>query len=156
MLSYSALLTFLLYPVAPPWWQFNSFYNPSYTGPVVQRILTSSVDSNLGIPVYKTLFDFLSPNTFAAFPSMHAALPWLISLFALKIWKLKAIPVLIFPFGVWFSAVYLGEHYFVDILGGIAYATLAFVVVERLLPHLSFRIGFLKKHVPKSDDNLDS
>jgi membrane-associated phospholipid phosphatase len=152
ILSYSALLTFLLYPVAPPWWQFNSLYNPSYTGPIVQRVLTSSVDANLGLPVYKTMFDFLSPNIFAAFPSMHSALPWLISLFALKLWKTKALPVLIFPIGVWFSAVFLGEHYFVDVLGGIAYATLAFVVVEKLLPCLSCRIGFLKKHMPKPEN----
>ncbi|MCW4011137.1 MAG: phosphatase PAP2 family protein [Candidatus Bathyarchaeota archaeon] len=151
VLSYSALLTFLLYPVAPPWWEFNSVYNPSYTGPVVQRILTTSVDVNLGLPVYKTMFDFLSPNQFAAFPSMHSALPWLISLFALKIWKAKASPILIFPIGVWFSATYLGEHYFVDVLGGIMYATVAFVAVEKLLPYLSCRISFLKKHVPKPE-----
>ncbi|MCW4018138.1 MAG: phosphatase PAP2 family protein [Candidatus Bathyarchaeota archaeon] len=149
ILSYSALLTFLVYPVAPPWYQFNALHTPSWTGPEVVRILTVSVDSSLGIPVYKTVFDFLSPNQFAAFPSMHSALPWLISLFAIKIWRKKALPVLIFPIGVWFSAVYLGEHYFVDVLGGIAYATIAFIVVEKFLPQLSRRFNFLKKHVPK-------
>jgi membrane-associated phospholipid phosphatase len=148
--TYAALITFLVYPVAPPWWQLNSIYSPSYIGPQILRILTVSVDHNLGLPVYRTLFDFLSPNQFAAFPSMHSALPWLISLFAIKIWRKKALPVLIFPIGVWFSAVYLGEHYFVDVLGGIAYATLAFVAVERILPYLSGKIGFLKKHVPKT------
>ncbi len=152
ILSYAALMTFLVYPVAPPWWHFNSLYNPSYTGPVVQRLLTSSVDTNLGIPVYKTMFDFLSPNQFAAFPSMHSALPLLISLFAIKIWRKKAIPVLIFPVGVWFSAVYLGEHYVVDVLGGIAYAILAFIAVEKILPLLTVRFKFLKKHVPKPED----
>jgi membrane-associated phospholipid phosphatase len=148
--TYAALITFLVYPVAPPWWQLNSIYSPSYVGPQILRILTVSVDRNLGLPVYRTLFDFLSPNQFAAFPSMHSALPWLISLFAIKIWRKKALPVLIFPIGVWFSAVYLGEHYFVDVLGGIAYATLAFVAVEKILPYLSGKIGFLKKHVPKT------
>jgi membrane-associated phospholipid phosphatase len=137
--TYSALVTFLIYPVAPPWYAVNG----------VTRILTSSVDQSLGLPVYKTLFDFLSPNQFAAFPSMHSALPWLISLFALKIGKFKALPILILPFGVWFSAVYLGEHYVVDVLGGIAYATFAFIAVENILPLLSQKINFLKKHVPK-------
>jgi membrane-associated phospholipid phosphatase len=97
------------------------------------------------------VFDFLSPNQYAAFPSMHSALPWLISLFAIKIWKAKALPILIFPVGVWFSAVYLGEHYFVDVLGGIAYATLAFVAVEKLLPIMSSRFHLLRKHVPKPE-----
>lgn len=136
--TYGALITFLFYPVAPPW----------IAVPNVIRILTGSVDASLGIPVYKTLFDFLSPNLYAAFPSMHSALPLLISLFAIKIWKKKALPVLIFPVGVWFSAVYLGEHYVVDVLGGIAYAVVAFVAVEKILPLLSKKIDVLKKHTP--------
>jgi hypothetical protein len=137
--TYGALMTFLFYPVAPPW----------IGVPNVTRILTGSVDVNLGVPVYKTLFDFLSPNLYAAFPSMHSALPWLVFLFAFKIWRWKALPVLSLPVGTWFSAVYLGEHYVVDVLGGIAYATMAFVTVEKILPLLSDRIGFLRKHVPK-------
>jgi membrane-associated phospholipid phosphatase len=136
--SYGALLTFLAYPVAPPW--------IAVTG--VTRVLTGSVDANLGIPVYKTIFDFLSPDLYAAFPSMHSALPLLISLFAIKIWKTKALPILIFPVGVWFSAVYLGEHYVVDVLGGIAYAVIAFIAVEKLLPFLSEHISFLRKNLP--------
>ncbi|MGD6852611.1 MAG: phosphatase PAP2 family protein, partial [Candidatus Bathyarchaeia archaeon] len=139
VLTYAALITFLFYPVAPPWIEVPGS---------VSRILTSSVDHSLGIPVYKTLFDFLSPDLYAAFPSMHSALPLLISFFAIKIWRTKALPILIFPVGVWFSAVYLGEHYIVDVLGGIAYAVVAFVAVEKLLPLISNRSSFLKKHMP--------
>jgi membrane-associated phospholipid phosphatase len=135
--SYGALLTFLVYPVAPPW----------LAVPGVTRVLTNSIDMNLGIPVYRTIFDFLSPDLYAAFPSLHSALPLLISLFAIRIWKKKALPILIFPVGVWFSAVYLGEHYFVDVLGGIAYAVIAFIAVEKLLPFLSEHIGFLRKNL---------
>jgi membrane-associated phospholipid phosphatase len=138
ILTYSALITFLFYPVAPPW----------IATPGVIRILTGSVDPALGLPVYKTLFDFLSPNLYAAFPSMHSAMPWLVFLFAFKIWKWKSLPVAIIPVGTWFSAVYLGEHYFTDVIGGIVYATAAFLVVEKLLPLLSSRISFLRKHMP--------
>ncbi len=139
VLTYGALITFLFYPVAPPW----------LAVPNVIRVLTASVDPQLGVPVYKTLFDFLSPNLYAAFPSMHSAIPWLVFLFAFRIWKWKALPVLALPVGTWFSAIYLGEHYVVDVLGGIAYATIAFFAVEKLLPILSARVGFLKKHVPQ-------
>ena len=150
--TYAALITFLFYPVAPPWWQLNSLYNPSYTGQPVTRILTASVDKNLGLPVYKTLFDYFGANQFAAFPSLHSALPWLIALFALKIWKVKALPVLVLPFGIWFSAVYLGEHYVVDVLAGIAYATIAFIFVESILPRIQTRYpNLLKKHPPAPD-----
>ena len=148
VLTYAALVTFLFYPVAPPWWEYNSAFNPAYVGPQVLRVLTGAVDVNLGLPVYKTLFDFLSPNLFAALPSMHSAIPWLVFLFAFKVWKWKSLPVAIIPVGTWFSAVYLGEHYFVDVLAGIAYATLAFIAVEKILPLLSSRVSFLHKHVP--------
>ncbi|MGD0644774.1 MAG: phosphatase PAP2 family protein [Candidatus Bathyarchaeia archaeon] len=136
--TFSALITFLFYPVAPPW----------IAVPNVTRILTGSVDPSLGLPVYRTLFDFLSPNIYAAFPSMHSALPWLVFLFAFKTWKWKSLPVISIPVGTWFSAVYLGEHYFTDVLGGIAYATIAFIVAVKILPLLSARSDFLKRHVP--------
>jgi membrane-associated phospholipid phosphatase len=138
VLTYSALITFLFYPVAPPW----------LAVPDVTRVLTASVDPALGLPVYKTLFDYLSPNLYAAFPSMHCALPWLVFLFAFKIWKWKSLPVLSIPVGTWFSAIYLGEHYFTDVIGGIVYATFAFLAVVKLLPYLSKRNGFLGRHVP--------
>jgi membrane-associated phospholipid phosphatase len=79
---------------------------------------------------------------------MHSAMPWLVFLFAFKICKWKSLPVAIIPLGTWFSAVYLGEHYIVDILGGIAYASIAFIAVEKILPLLSKRIEVLKRHMP--------
>jgi len=123
--TYSALITFLVYPVAPPWYGVNA-----------TRILLQ-VDNNLGIPFYRTIVDYISSNPFAAFPSLHSTYPWLISLYALKIKKTSALPVLLFPVGVWFSAVYLGEHYVVDVIGGVIYATCAFLLVEKLAPLLA-------------------
>lgn len=142
LLVYSSLITFLVYPVAPPW------LNPALTTQGVTRILTVSVDTSLGLPVFKVLYSFFGPNLYAAYPSLHSALPWLVFLFTYKIWRRKAFLVLVFPVGTWFSAVYLGEHYVTDVLGGIAYATFAFVAAVKLLPYLASRIDFLKKHVP--------
>ena len=139
--TYGALITFLFYAVAPPW----------IAVPGVMRVLTGSVDANLGIPVYRTLFDYLSPNLYAAFPSMHSALPMIISLFALKIWRIKALPIFIFPIGVWFSAVYLGEHYVIDVLGGIFYAIIAFLVAYKILPYLSKKTDNLKAITQKNN-----
>jgi membrane-associated phospholipid phosphatase len=86
------------------------------------------VDNKLGVPMYRAIYDYIGVNQFAAFPSLHSAFPWIIALFAIKAWKKKALPILIFPIMVWFSAVYLGEHYVIDIIGGVVYATLAFIV----------------------------
>ncbi|MGB8779051.1 MAG: phosphatase PAP2 family protein [Candidatus Bathyarchaeia archaeon] len=127
--TYSALVTFLIYPVAPPW--------SAVTG--VTRILLQ-VDKNIGIPFYRTLIDFVSANPNAAFPSLHAMYPWLISLFAFKIKKAKALPIIVFPIGVWFSAVYLGEHYVIDVIGGVIYGTCAFLIAEKLIPLFMQRV----------------
>ena len=130
------MITYLFYAVAPPW----------IAVPNVTQILTQSVDVNLGIPVFESLFDFLCPNLYAAFP--EDALSYAVAgfpLFAVKIWRTEALPVLALPVGTWFSAVYLGEHYFVDVLGGIAYATVAFVAVEKFLPLFHGAFNFFKK-----------
>jgi membrane-associated phospholipid phosphatase len=146
--TYAALITFLFYPVAPPWWHMNTAFNPSYVGPEIVRALTQQIDPGIGFPVFRTLFDWLGSDQFAAFPSLHSALPFLISLFAIRVWGKRGIISLILPVGVWFSVVYLGEHYVVDIFGGIAYATIAYLMVEYGLPLAAKHIGFLRKHVP--------
>ncbi len=123
--SYSALITFLVYPSAPPWF-----------GVKAVRILFQ-IDHEIGVPLYATLCTLIQPNPFAAFPSLYATYAWLISLYAIKIKRIKALPILVIPVGVWFSAVYLGEHYIIDLLGGVAYSTVAFFLVEKLIPRLS-------------------
>jgi membrane-associated phospholipid phosphatase len=123
--TYSALITFLFYPTAPPWFGVNA-----------TRIL-SEIDHNLGVPFYRTIFDYIQSDPFAAFPSLHAMYPWLIALYTLKIKKTEALPVLLLPVGVWFSTVYLGEHYVVDVIGGVVYGTCAFFLAEKLIPLLA-------------------
>ncbi|MFQ6086410.1 MAG: phosphatase PAP2 family protein [Candidatus Bathyarchaeia archaeon] len=118
--SYSALITFLAYPSAPPWFGINA-----------ERILFQ-LDGVIGVPLYATIYAFIEPNPFAAMPSLHAAYPWVVSLYAIKIKRTKALPILVFPLGVWFSAVYLGEHYIIDLLAGVTYATVAYFLAEKL------------------------
>jgi len=130
--TYSALLTFLVYPVAPPWY-----------GVKATRVLFQ-IDKSLGVPVFKTIYDHIGVNPFAAFPSLHSAFPWLIAVFALKSWRKKALPVLILPTMIWFSAVYLGEHYVIDVMGGIMYATFASLLA--LNKEKIFKAKFIASH----------
>jgi len=118
--SYSALITFLVYPAAPPWF-----------GVSAQRILFQ-IDGSIGVPFYATVYALIQPNPFAAIPSLHAAYSWIVALFAIRIKRMRALPVVVFPLGVWFSAVYLGEHYIIDLFAGVAYSTVAYFVAEKL------------------------
>ncbi len=118
--SYSALITFLVYPAAPPWF-----------GVGAERILFQ-IDGALGVPFYATVYALIQPNPFAAIPSLHAAYAWIVALFAVKVKGVRALPVFVFPLGVWFSAVYLGEHYIIDLVAGVAYSTVAYFVAGKL------------------------
>jgi membrane-associated phospholipid phosphatase len=69
----------------------------------------------------------------AAFPSLHAAYATLFSIFMFKLGRkygLVSLPIL---GGVYFSIVYLGQHFLVDLLGGVAYASISVYAVDRLM-----------------------
>jgi membrane-associated phospholipid phosphatase len=82
-----------------------------------------------GLPALKGIYSTLNPNPVAAMPSLHSAYAWLFMLFAFRLWGARAAPVVLYPAGMYFSVLYLGHHYFVDVLAGILYATVAYVIV---------------------------
>jgi membrane-associated phospholipid phosphatase len=73
-----------------------------------------------------TVYHWLTPNQYAAMPSLHAAYPLLGALFALRLWGRRAWPTLAYTACVWLSIVYLGEHYIVDIIGAVIFVFAAF------------------------------
>jgi hypothetical protein len=115
--SYAAFVTFMLLPTAPPW----------MAG--LKGDLTGVHVVHEGLPALASIYNTLSPNPVAAMPSLHAAYPWLFLLFAWRIWGWRATAFAIYPAAVYFAVVYLGHHYVADLLGGILYATAAYVVV---------------------------
>lgn len=126
-LSYSAWITFLIYPAAPPWLASNEGYLPK-----VYKIMDQTLSVFPDRWDLPTIYHNFNPNPVAAMPSLHAAYPLLVFLFALKFFKLKAL--LFFPYvlAIWFSIVYLGEHYIVDIIAGAFYAVIFYFVALRL------------------------
>ena len=114
VLSYAAFLTYVVFPAAPPWWASMNGY---------LRGQPVDLDHSLLSPEYI----FATANPLGAMPSVHTAWPVYLFFYSLYIWGRKALPVVILPAGVAISSIYLGHHYLVDVLGGIGYATLAFV-----------------------------
>jgi hypothetical protein len=71
----------------------------------------------------------INPNQVAAFPSLHAGFPFLAFLFARRAFGRIGWSMLAYSACVWFAIVYLADHYVVDILGGLAYASAAYWLV---------------------------
>jgi len=125
--SFAAFLTFLVLPVAPPRLAYQ--YGEALQVVDVMETVSRSVDWDLPAWMYRNLIG----NPVAAFPSMHAAFPFLVLLFLReRSWKWAAAwaPV---TGAIWFATVYLGHHYVVDVLGGVLYGTVGYVVVKRLM-----------------------
>ena len=131
LLSYSALATFLVYPAAPPWLASRDGYLPL----VHERVGTvlAAFPDRFHLPTVYQLFD---PNQVAAVPSLHAAYPLLILLFACRFFGLRGLVLLPYVAGVWLAVVYLGEHYVFDVLVGALYSAAAFVIAEVAVPRL--------------------
>ncbi len=124
ILSYLAFITFIIFPAVPPWMASNMGYLP----PLAK--IMDQVMGNLAHPIsVPTVYQFFGANLVAAVPSLHAAYPWLIFLFIRQKIHMFSLVTLPYVFGVWFSVVYLGEHYVVDVIAGVIYASFAYMTI---------------------------
>lgn len=127
LLSYAAWVTFVIFPSSPPWLSSNAGFLPK-----VYKILDQALSAFPDRWNLPSIYHNFNPNSVAAMPSLHAAYPLLTFLFALRFFKLKALPFGLYVLGVWISIVYLGEHYVVDVIGGAIYAIIFYFVAIRL------------------------
>jgi membrane-associated phospholipid phosphatase len=128
-LSFAGLITYALYPAAPPWMASRAHL----MSPITR--ITPAVWPYLGLHSAGSVIEggYSYANNVAAVPSLHAAFSLLI---AITLWprKRKSLRPLValYPLAMAFSLVYAGEHYFSDILLGWIY-TIATVLAGRAL-----------------------
>lgn len=123
LLSYAGFLTYMLYPMAPPWWAAGEHRIPPVIG-IADQVRYGGVDNPVELAT-----QFFKPNPVAAMPSLHAAFPVLVWLVLWRVWPRWGWATIVYPLGMAFSLVYLGEHYVTDILAGWLYALGAFAFV---------------------------
>ena len=135
VLNISALATFMIYPAAPPWYVDKyGFQQPGIVGMVsgaVGGLL--AVDNMLKVKFFTTLWDNFNANHFAAIPSLHGAYPLAIAFFIWKKFRGKTWLWFIYPLLTWFAAVYLNQHYIVDLIIGAGYLAAAYMLTDRIL-----------------------
>jgi hypothetical protein len=132
LLCLAGFATYLVLPVAPPWWAVEQGVLVDASGaPLVEYLKPvgfESLASALGFDgryLYTYTFYQVAPNPVAAFPSLHAAFPFLAFLFARRAFGRVGWLVFGYFLLVSFSIVYLADHYLVDIYAGVAYAAAA-------------------------------
>jgi len=140
-LSYMAFFTYLVYPAAPPWLAAQQGIIPQVIH--VTDVASAQFSPFISLP---TVYKYITPNLTAAVPSLHAAYPFFIQMFIGKKYP-KAVPFLyLYAAGVAFAVIYLGDHYFFDVVLGLVYAYLAYLAVvpgsalQRMIPHLKNRV----------------
>lgn len=136
VLFYSAFLTFLLMPTAPPWLASQTHYITHIT-----RVSTYVWDS-LGIHNFPSLYNHLSPNPVAAFPSLHAGVSTLFSIIIFRLFgKRWGFVSLVYPLSIYVGVVYEGEHYASDVIAGAVYALGSYFVAPSLMRAFG-RLGY--------------
>ncbi|MDZ7290134.1 MAG: phosphatase PAP2 family protein [candidate division KSB1 bacterium] len=141
ILNVLALLTFMAYPAAPPWYVYNYGFSspePNSSFWAISAGNLIDVDRLLGVKFFTTLWDSFNANHFAAIPSLHGAYPIVLSFFAFKKFRWNPWLLCCYPAAVWFSAVYLNHHYIIDLIIGGLYVMVAYFLATRLAYPLLF------------------
>ena len=129
VLCLAGFATFLVLPVAPPWWAAERGILVGPDGaPLVEYLKPqgfAELAGALGFDgryIYTYTFYQVAPNPVAAMPSLHAAFPFLAFLFARRAFGRVGWLVFVYFVLVVLAIVYLADHYLVDAYAGVAYA----------------------------------
>lgn len=136
ILSFAGFVTYLFLPVAPPWYAAQHGLAGSAAGEVPITYLKPGAFADLvglvgldGSSLYDVTFTSLNANPVAAFPSLHAAYPFLTFLVLRRAFgRVGWVAFGYFAF-VAFTVVYTADHYVVDVAGGVAYAAAAYALM---------------------------
>ncbi|OGE65065.1 hypothetical protein A3I48_02795 [Candidatus Daviesbacteria bacterium RIFCSPLOWO2_02_FULL_36_7] len=120
IVSYAAFFTFLVFPAMPPWMAAQKGLIPEITK-IMDQVF-ANLPQRIDLPSF---YKFVGANLVAAVPSLHAAYPVVTFFFLARKFKRVGWLFLLYVLSIWFSIVYLGEHYVFDIVIGAVYASLS-------------------------------
>jgi membrane-associated phospholipid phosphatase len=113
-LYHTGAVAYVLIPTAPPWWAGEEGKLPG-----VRRIMVE-VGQRVWGRLWRPLYDFLGGNPVAAMPSLHFATSVMAARMLQEAGSLEGAVGWAYAGTLGFALVYLGEHYVVDLLAGLA------------------------------------
>lgn len=126
-LSLAGLITYFVYPAAPPWWASVHGFLPVEVARISNRGWQEFGLHGAGNTLNVLQ---LASNPVAAMPSLHTAFALFVVLFFLPTVRRRWWPLLLaYPLAMTFTLVYTGEHYVIDVLIGWAYVVAVFLLV---------------------------
>lgn len=136
---------YYIHPAAPPWYAMNYGFEPVLDTPGNVAGL-GRFDELLGCSIFDSIYG-RNANVFAAVPSLHAAYMVVALAYAI-IGRCKKGLIALFAVimaGIWWTAVYSGHHYLIDVMLGISCALLGILLFEKgLLKWGAFKRFFEK------------
>jgi len=144
LVIFLGLFGYFAVPTVPPWMASNFF------GLLPRIVRFIALIYNMAIPDISSGFD---TNPIAAMPSLHAAFPVLCSLILWRIYRWKATVFYLYALLMLFVIVYTGEHYIVDVLGGVVLAIFCYFLASKMTKP---KTKLEKKHqVTETDQGME-
>lgn len=138
---------YYIHPAAPPWY-IEEYGSDVIIGTHGSVAGLGAFDEMTGWHVFEGLYTRNS-NVFAAVPSLHSAYTFIAFLYALRghcaLWVKIFLGIV--TTGIWFTAVYTSHHYFLDVLGGISVALVAYFTFEKILMRIPGFNRFVKRYI---------
>lgn len=147
LVNFMGFIGYYIHPAAPPWYAMQYGMTPILNTPSNVAGL-SRFDALIGLPIFHSIYGN-SSNVFAAVPSLHATYMLITTFYAAvsrqRKWLVGLFAVICM--GIWWTAVYAGHHYIIDVTLGILTAVIGITLFERVLLRLPKVSKWMQQYV---------
>ena len=136
-------VVYWLVPTAPPWWAGANGHMPR-----VRRIMEEA-GQRAWRRLWQPLYHSLQGNPFAAMPSLHFGTSVMAARILSQVGPRQAALGWAYALTLGFGLVYLGEHYVVDLLAGVALAEGVWRAAPRVEPYVRAIAAVVQRLEPR-------
>ena len=131
-------------PTAPPWWA-----GANGKLPPVRRIMAEAGE-RFWRRLWHPLYHSLQGNPFAAMPSLHFGTSVMAARLLSQVGPAQATVGWVYALTLGFGLVYLGEHYVIDLLAGLALAEALWRMAPRVEPMVALLASLVQRLEPRA------